>query len=145
MTSQNSPKNDLHLAQFTSRKVTALPDDGFSAWMEHYRHLAVAGIRSQAVARKIALHLERFQAFFAANYGHERISTCLRRDVLAWQASLQAQGLAASTVNNHLASLSAFTTWVHAQSPHLFPVNDPAKGIGELALPPLEPRALSGL
>lgn len=143
MPGQNTPKNDLYLTQFTSRKVKTFPDDGFSAWMEHYQHLAVAGIRSQAVAQKIALHLTRFQTFFAACYGHERISTCLRRDVLAWQASLQAQGLAASTVNNHLASLSAFTTWVHAQNPQLFPVSDPAKGIGELALPPLEPRALS--
>ena len=34
-------------------------------------------------------------------------------------------------------------TWVHAQSPRLFPVGDPAKGTGELGLPPLEPRALS--
>jgi len=32
---------------------------------------------------------------------------------------------------------------VHTQQPRLFPVGDPAKGIGELALPPLEPRALS--
>ncbi len=53
MPSQIDLKNDLHLAQFTSRKVTALPDDGFSAWMEHFQHLAVAGIRSQAVARSL--------------------------------------------------------------------------------------------
>lgn len=46
-------------------------------------------------------------------------------------------------INNHLASLSAFTTWVHTHNPDLFPVGDPAKGIGELGLPPLEPRALS--
>jgi integrase len=32
---------------------------------------------------------------------------------------------------------------VHAQSPQLFPVGDPAKGVNELGLPPLEPRALS--
>src|SRR5205814_2155375 len=54
-----------------------------------------------------------------------------------------AQGLAPATVNNHLASLSAFTTWVHAREPHLFAVGDPTKGIGELGLPPLEPRALT--
>lgn len=42
-----------------------------------------------------------------------------------------------------LASLSAFTTWVHAQAPAHFPAGDPAKGIGELGLPPLEPRALT--
>ena len=46
-------------------------------------------------------------------------------------------------MNNHLASLSAFTTWVQTQAPRLFPVGNPAKGIGELGLPPLEPRALS--
>jgi len=60
-----------------------------------------------------------------------------------WQRSLVDGGLAPSTVNNHLASLSAFTTWVDAQAPGLFPAGDPAKGIGEVRLPPLEPRALS--
>src|SRR5215213_11825250 len=53
------------------------------------------------------------------------------------------QGLAPATVNNHLASLSAFTTWVAAQAPTVFPVGDPAKGVRELGLPPLEPRALT--
>jgi len=46
-------------------------------------------------------------------------------------------------VNNHLASLSGFTTWVQTHNPRLFPNGDPTKGIGELSLPPLEPRALS--
>jgi len=32
---------------------------------------------------------------------------------------------------------------VTAQAPQVFPVGDPAKGIGELGLPALEPRALS--
>jgi integrase len=87
--------------------------------------------------------LQRFQAFFYAAYGHDQITTCLRRDVLAWQAELREQGLATATVNNHLASLSAFTTWVSTHQPDLFALGDPAKGIGELALPPLEPRALT--
>ena len=95
------------------------------------------------MAKKIALHLERFASFYKEGYGHERISTVLRRDVVAWQQALVAQGLAPATVNNHLASLSAFTTWVHAQAPRLFPVGDPAKGVGELGLPPLEPRTLT--
>src|SRR6266700_6387643 len=68
--------------------------------------------------------------------------TCLRRDVQAWQNSLLAQGLAHSTINKHLASLSAFTIWAHAHDPDLFPAGDPAKGAGELGLSPLEPRAL---
>jgi hypothetical protein len=46
-------------------------------------------------------------------------------------------------VNNHTASLSAFTTWVDAQESGLCPTRDPAKEIKELRLPPLEPRALS--
>ena len=135
--------------KFTARKVQPTMEgraavlDSLAAWLGRYQHLAVAGVRSEAVAAKIALHLARFQAFFAAAYGHDRASTCLRRDVLAWQTALRAQGLAAATVNNHLASLSACTTWVQAQAPRLFPAGDPAKGISEVGLPPLEPRALS--
>jgi len=33
-------------------------------------------------------------------------------------------------------------SWIHAQAPGLFPAGDPAKGTGDLGLPPLEPRAL---
>jgi site-specific recombinase XerD len=125
-----------------SHHKTAIADS-LDAWMAHYLQLAVVGVRSEAVAQKIALHLSRFQDFFVNAYGHDRLSTCLRRDVQAWQQSLVSQGLAHSTINNHLASLSAFTTWVHAHSPDLFPLGDPTKGIGELGLPPLEPRALT--
>jgi len=138
-----------YLPSFTSRKVNLAPDralddlpDSLAAWMDRYLIFVVKGVRSEAVARKIALHLARFIAFFQDGYGHDRLSTCLRRDVLAWQTVLQEQGLAPATINNHLASLSAFTTWVHAQAPRLFPVDDPTKGVGELGLAPLEPRAL---
>jgi integrase len=117
--------------------------NSLSVWVDHYLSLTIIGVRSAAVARKITLHLERFQAFFKQAYGHDRISTCLKRDVLAWRESLQAQNLAPATINNHLASLSTFTTWVQAQAQDLFPAGDPAKGIGELPLPPLEPRALT--
>jgi site-specific recombinase XerD len=86
----------------------------------------------------------RFRAFFLQAYGHERLAGCLPRDVLAWQQHLhEDQKLAPATVNNHLASLSAFTTWVMAHDPDAFAHGDPAKGLGELGLPPLEPRALS--
>jgi site-specific recombinase XerD len=118
------------------------PTDSLDAWFRHYQQLAVTGVRSATVAQKITLHLDRFRAFFLESYGHERITICLRRDVQAWQHTLIAQGLAAATINNHLASLSACTTWIHAQAPDLFPVGDPAKGVGDLGLPPLEPRAL---
>lgn len=137
------------LPGFTSRKVTksdaALVNgvpDSLTAWSEHYLALAVRGVRSAGVIDKIRLHLARFASFFMQRYGHDRLSACVRRDVAAWQTALREQGLAPATINNHLASLSAFTTWVQAQAPGLFPVGDPAKGIGALGLGPLEPRAL---
>ena len=116
--------------------------DSLQAWMDAYLHLAVQEVRSEAVSHKIALHLRRFQQFFEARYGQERISSCLKRDVAAWQQALVAQGLAVTTINSHLASLSAFGTWVQAHDDTVFPMGDPSKGIGDLALPPLEPRAL---
>lgn len=119
--------------------------DTLSAWRERYLQLAVTGVRSPAVAAKIALHLQRFIDFFTNRYGHDRIAACLHRDVLGWQSYLRdEQHFAPATVNNHLAALSAFTTWVHAQDPKCFHRGDPAKGIRELGLPPLEPRALDG-
>jgi len=151
MTKKNTPVKVVYPEQFTSRKVVELaegvstePSDSLSAWGEHYLQLAIIGVRSEAVAQKITLHLQRFTRFFTERYDHDRISACLRRDVQDWQTHLhKTERLAAATVNNHLASLSAFTTWVHAQAPRSFPAGDPAKGVGELGLPPLEPRALS--
>src|SRR5690348_3993778 len=150
MTTKKTAATPQQIASFTSRKVTGLADtlgdaipDALTAWMARYLTFAVVGVRSPAVAEKIALHLDRFIQFFTESYGHDRISSLLKRDVLAWQRALKQQGFAPAMTNNHLASLSGFTTWVHAQSPRLFPAGDPAKGIGELGLPPLEPRALS--
>ncbi|HYU57846.1 MAG TPA: site-specific integrase [Actinomycetota bacterium] len=116
----------------------AVPDS-LEAWIDRYQSLAVAGVRSGEVAAKIVLHLQRFQLFVVEAYGHDRISTVGRRDVAAWQRHLAA-GLAASTVNNHLASLSGFTTWVAAQAPDVFSAGNPSKGLSGLPLPPLEPR-----
>jgi len=150
MSGSPSSKTPVYLPNFTARKVQVVPGgppddvpDSLVAWATRYLALAVVGVRSPAVTQKIALHLDRFIGFFRESYGHDRISTCLRRDLLAWQRALVAQGLAPATVNNHLASLSAFTTWVAAQAPTVFPVGDPAKGVRELGLPPLEPRALT--
>lgn len=139
----------VYLEKFTSRKdkrpeqeLSQTPDS-LSAWVGRYLELAVVGVRSETVAEKAALHLGRFVEFFDAAYGHDRISVVVGRDVMGWQRSLTEKGLAPSTVNNHLSSLSAFTTWVEAQAPGLFPTGDPTKGVKELGLPPLEPRALS--
>ena len=120
----------------------SLPDS-FAAWIQHYEEMAVRGIRSKEVAQKIDLHLHRFRDFFEAAYGHERISACVKRDVLNWQTALQKEELAAATINNHIASLSGFLTWVHEQAPRLFAVGNPTRGISDLALPPLEPRTLT--
>src|SRR5215207_5238650 len=87
-----------HLVEFTSRKVDgslvpfvgAAPDtvEALSAWVSRYLTLAVVGVRSEEVANKIALHLERFATFFKDAYGHDRIRNILKRDVLAWQRAL---------------------------------------------------------
>lgn len=141
------PDNSLHESE--NGPVALVPDtasatvDSLTVWSERYQQLAVAGVRSEDVAKKLALQLGRFIAFYQNAYGHDRASTCLKRDVVAWQEQLVDQGLAPATVNNHLAALSAFTSWVSAHAPRLFPFGDPAKGVGELGLPPLEPRALS--
>ena len=90
------------------------PQDSLAWWMQRYQDLAVTGIRSKAVAEKIALHLQRFLSFFQQSYSHDRISICLRRDVVAWQQALQTQGFSNATVNNYIASLAGFMTWVDA-------------------------------
>ena len=149
METEKQREGVVYLGRFTSRKdkrrETGIEDvpDSLSDWVGRYLELAVVGVRSRTVAEKAALHLGRFVEFFQGAYGHDRISTLVRRDVQGWQRSLAEQDLAPSTVNNHLASLSAFTTWVDAYEPGVFPTGDPAKGIKELRLPPLEPRALS--
>ena len=139
----------VYLEKFTSRKdkrselrLDGTPDS-LRDWVGRYLELAVVGVRSKTVVEKAALHLGRFVEFFEEAYGHNRISTVVRRDVQSWQRSLVDSGLAPATVNNHMASLSAFTTWVEILEPELFPAGDPAKGIKEIRLPPLEPRALS--
>jgi hypothetical protein len=97
--------------------VTHDVPDSLAAWSERYLALAVTGVRCAAVTDKITLHLARFGTFFLQRYGHDRLSACVRRDVVAWQTALREQGLAPAVINNHLASLSAFTTWVQAQAP----------------------------
>lgn len=149
METEKQREGVVYLEKFTSRKDkrsdTRLGEtpDSLQDWVGRYLELAVVGVRSRTVAEKAALHLGRFVEFFEEAYGHDRASAMVRRDVQGWQRSLADGGLAPSTVNNHLASLSAFTTWVEMLAPDLFPAGDPAKGIKELRLPPLEPRALS--
>ncbi len=104
--------------------------------------LALVGVRSEEVTARIMLHLGRFAEYLSAPYGHDRLSSLVRRDVVGWRDQL-AKTLAASTVNHHLASASGFLAWVTAQTPDAPSAENPATGVGTLALPPLEPRALT--
>ena len=118
------------------------PGDSPRKRADYYLEMAVTGIRSEAVTHKIKFHLARFQAFFEQRYGQENISSFVKRDAIAWREHLRSEGLAASTINNHMASLSGFAAWAQAQDATAFEMGDPTKGIGDLPLPPLEPRAL---
>jgi integrase len=140
-----------HLDQFVAQKerwaikqlIAELPDS-LVAWIECYLDLVVVGARPDQVTRSIVLHLGRFADFFEARYGHERISTVLKRDVEAWITLLSdGMALAPATVNSHLASLSKFCSWVDARHSDLFACGNPTSGVRELPLPALEPQALS--
>jgi hypothetical protein len=70
-----SPKrptaNLAYLENFTSRKVERVSarlvgtaPDSLAAWIERYLTLAVVGVRSEEVIKKVTLHLQRFVAFY---------------------------------------------------------------------------------
>jgi site-specific recombinase XerD len=122
--------------------------DSIEAWAGRYLEAAVRGVRSAEVADKTALHLARFADWHAAAYGHGRLSTVVRRDVVGWRDHLAAAppdgaGLAPATVNAHLASLSGFCTWVAAHTAAAVPHGNPCAKVSDLPLPPLEPRTLT--
>ena len=79
----------------SARKVRAVPGglsddvpDSLAAWATRYLALVVVGVRSPAVTQKIALHLDRFVAFFVDRSWRDRaivyvfLSTGLRREEL---------------------------------------------------------------
>jgi integrase len=125
------------------QRIAAL-DDSLHSWMDCYLDLLIRPIRDEDITAKIARHLARFYRFFYDRYGHDHISSCLKRDVVAWQTYLAEDlAMAPATVNNHVASLSGFMRWVDEQDEHRFPAGNPCKGMNQLPLPPLEPRALT--
>ncbi|MEU4223525.1 tyrosine-type recombinase/integrase [Nonomuraea sp. NPDC026600] len=147
-------------AEITSRKVVGLPerldpaDDSLSAWTQRYLDLAVRGVRSAEVTAKISRHLERFGAWISGGLGHDRLSAVTVREVAAWRDHLDAAGnsgrdgtaapMAAATVNNHLAHLSALFSWITAHAPAgLLRHGDPTKQVPPLPLPAPQPRALA--
>ena len=147
--------------KITSRKVIdpgrgpAEADDSVTAWTQRYLDLAVRGVRSDEVARKIARHLERFAAWCIAGLGHDRVSGVTPREVAAWRDHLAAEGntgrggtvtgMAPATVNNHLAHLSALFSWITVHAPAgLLRHGDPTKKVEPLPLPAPQVRALAG-
>ena len=144
------------LGEVTSRKVVDLSrvsGDSLDEWITLYSDLAVIGVRSAEVTRKITMHLGRFADWFAAGYGHRRLGAVTVREVNGWLAHLSAEGntrrdgtagpMAPATVGNHLAHLSGFFTWVAAHAPGLLPHGDPTKKADPPPIPAPEPRALS--
>ncbi|KNY27677.1 tyrosine-type recombinase/integrase [Pseudobacteroides cellulosolvens] len=137
-----------YLKQNTSQKEKnefwpQIVRDSIEFWMEYYLQMTIIGVRSEGIEKKIRMHLGRFNNYFVNIYGHDRISACVKRDVLEWQISMKESDLAHSTINNHLAHLSGFFSWVETKSPGTLAAGNPCKGVSELGLPPLEPRALS--
>ena len=78
---REEPPAGAQIVAVPALDITAIPDR-MSVWMERYQTFAVEGVRSPAVATKIALHLARFRLFFEDAYGHDRLSVCLQRDVV---------------------------------------------------------------
>ncbi len=119
--------------------ISGRDNEGFSERIKDYLDSAIRGVRSDDVVKKVELHLGRFREFFLNRYGHDRIVACIKRDVIDWRSSLIDSGFAPATINNHLASLSGFFSELKTSG---FIEQNPCKDISELALPPLEPRAL---
>lgn len=126
----------------STRDLTDLPDS-LAAWLSVYHHQVLTDQHPAPMVQKTLLHLHRFQQFLVHAYGHDRLSTCVIRDVRTWQRQLHDQGFAPSTVNQHLSHLATFVTWAMAHHPTCFPHGNPTYGIRHLPLPPLEPRALT--
>ncbi|MGV9326074.1 tyrosine-type recombinase/integrase [Streptosporangium sandarakinum] len=129
-------------------------DDSLPVWTERYLELAVRGVRSAEVTAKISRHLQRFAAWITDGLGHDRLSAVTPREVSAWRDHLAAAGnigrdgtpapMAPTTVNNHLAHVSALFTWITAHAPAgLLRHGDPTKKVAPLPLPAPQPRALA--
>ena len=155
------PPDGQDRRKITSRKVTDLDGgpgdagDSLDAWTRRYLDLAVRGVRSDEVTGKITRHLDRFTAWFTSGYGHDRVSAVTPREVTAWRDHLAAEGaagrdgaaaaMAAATVNNHLAHLSALFSWITVHAPAgLLRHGDPTKKVDPLRLPAPQVRALAG-
>jgi integrase len=145
-------QNIRYLDQFQTQKeqmgfredLQHLPDN-LSVWIACYLRLAVPGSRNEDGFKKVVLQLGRFEEFFRQRYRDERLSICRPIDVEAWlDEELEERcAFAPATINSHLATLSRFCSWVHAQRPDLFALGNPTSRLKERPLPPIEPQTLS--
>jgi len=118
-------------------------NDDTTLFMEEYIEWIRREGRPVEVIKKIMLHLKRFKDYYTEIYNNKKLSVCIKRDINGFQKKLLETGLSGSTVNNHIASISGFMSFIHTRYPDLFQKGLPTKGIGELPLPPLEPRTLN--
>jgi len=140
--------------KITSRKVVVLSNseqDSLRLWKRRFIEEEIHDYRTHDIEKKIEKQLQRFIDFFEDRYGHDRISSVVKRDVKAWLDYLyekgkdgKCKGFAAATVNNHKAHLSLFMRWLHLKVPLLLP-EDPTKdrGLKDILLPAPEPKALT--
>lgn len=133
------------MSKNTSRKIFGVYDpaeDSLQLWKDRYMESEISEDRERDAEQKINLHLQRFVDFFQKQFGHDKVTTVVQRNVVEWLDSLyrDGKGFAPSTVNQHQVNLSRFMNWVKYHAPHLLPV-DPTKKIKVLGLPPSEPRA----
>src|SRR5258708_30447963 len=144
MSTESLPDKIVHLGQVVAQKEAqqrkhrlADLEDSCTVWIDAYLDLAVTGVRERPVVAQIARHLRRFAAWFRQRYGHQRLSLCLKRDVLAWltvletPASEDQEALAPATVNSHLASLSGVCPWVEAHQADALQMGNPCRGVHE--------------
>ena len=55
------------------RRLPSRKDGTVLAWAARYEELALTGVRSREVTERIGLHLQRFEEYLEATYGHERL------------------------------------------------------------------------
>ena len=76
------------------RRLPSRKNGTVSAWAARYEALALTGVRSREVTERIGLYLHRFAEYLEATYGHQRVGTVVRRDVVGWRDRSSHQGLA---------------------------------------------------
>ena len=116
--------------------------DSLPVWVDRYEALVVEGV---------VLHRSRPRSICTSTVSGLSSSTCTAMSgspqlaALTWSTGSVAslRKLAPATVNNHVASLVGFTTWVSVQASDLFATGNPSTDVGVLPLPPLEPRSLT--